>query len=456
MLVVRVVYWKSSAFQLAHRKGGGSMRAAGKLILAMVLAAFAVPAVGAQSVSQRQEIAVFNLGYYRWSIPPSALGAIDEGIRGVLINLGRFDVIGMAYRFDEEDVQGFIDAIRSFKEQNLEIPESVQMGREYLTQADVTRLVSGFVVVIPAVVEYRSRRDGDAWKVDIRTSFTFIDVAEGRSFAQFFVATAGSDGQEDRAVRKAVDAIPARLTFEVRRIDRFTLRTGILEVHGREVVIELGSRMGVKAGDEYLVLSPRVLSSGREVVTEKGLIVVKRVEAEISYATVLFADGGLEPGEQLRELPRVGMETEVYGRGMIAGTWMDQRPFALGIRVSATRGFPAFRPFIEVEVPFELADEVWGIPLNALLGAEYGFDAGRLRLAPFAAAGVSLDLRIEEGEVPGVLNVGGTVGCRASWLIARSFRLGMEAGVVGWKNVSAQPWLGSVGVFAGAGIVVKY
>ncbi|MCX7030871.1 MAG: hypothetical protein NTU62_12250 [Spirochaetes bacterium] len=332
------------------------MRTSGRFILAIALAVLAARATGAQSVSQRQEIAVFNLSHHRWNVPPSALGAIDDQIRSVFINLGRFDVIGMAYQLDEEDVQGFIDAITSFREQNLEIPESVQMGREYLTQADVTRLVSGFVVVIPSVVEYRSRREDDAWKVDIRTSFTFIDVAKGRNFAQFSVETSGSDDDADRAVRKAVDAIPARLTYEVRRIDRFTLRTGILEVHGNEVVIELGSRMGVKVGDEYLVLSPRILSSGKEVVTEKGLIVVKRVEEEISYATVVFAHGRLEPGEQLKELPRVGLETEVYGRGMLVGTWLDKRPFALGIRLTVSRGFQAFRPFIGAEMPLQLTD----------------------------------------------------------------------------------------------------
>ncbi len=431
------------------------MRTPGRIILALTLAMAAAHPTGAQSVSQRQEIAVFNLSYYRWHVPPSALGAIDEEICGVFINLGRFDVIGMAYRLGEEDVADFIDAIASFKERNLEIPESVQMGQEYLTQADVTRLVSGFVVVIPAVVEYRGRRD-DAWTVDIRTSFTFIDVAEGRSFAQFFVETSGSDQYEDQAAREAIDAIPARLTYEVRRIDRFTLRTGVLEVHGSEVVIELGSRMGVKAGDEYLVLSPRVLSSGKEVTTEKGLIVVKRVEEEVSYATVVFAHGDLEPGEQLKELPRVGLETEIFGRGMVVGTWFDERPISLGVRQTVARGFQAFRPYAAVEVPLQLADDCWGVPLNVCLGAEYGFDVGRLRVAPFAELGVGLDVKLEEGEPPVLLNVGGSLGCHASWLLGRSVRLSVETGATAWKNVSAQPWLGSYGVYAAAGVVAKY
>ena len=237
------------------------MRTPGKIVLALAVAALAAGAACAQTVSQREEIAVFSLGSYRWNIPPSALGAIDEELRAVFINLGRFDVIGMAYRLEAEDVRGFIDAITANRERTFEIPESVALGREHLTQTDVTRLVSGFVVVIPSVVDFIRETRKDSWNVEIRTSFTFVDVAEGRSFAQFFLTTSGSDPNIDRAVRKAVDAIPARLTFEVRRIDRFTLRTGILEVHGREVVIELGSRMGVKAGDEYLVLSPRVLSS---------------------------------------------------------------------------------------------------------------------------------------------------------------------------------------------------
>jgi hypothetical protein len=432
------------------------MRTPGRLILALALVVLAVSAAGAQSVSQRGEIAVFSLGYYRWRIPLSALGAIDDGIRAVFINLGRFDVIGMAYQLGEDDVQGFIDAITAFKERNLEIPESVQMGREYLTQADVTRLVSGFVVVIPSVTDYIRERRGDNWNVDIRTSFTFIDVAEGASFAQFFVTTSGSDKDADRAVRKAVDGIPLRLTYEVRRIDRFTLRTGILEVRGNEVVIELGSRMGVKVGDEYLVLAPRVLSSGKEVVTEKGVIEVKRVEEEVSYATVVFAHGRLEPGEQLKELPRLGFETEVKGRGMLYGTWLDAVPFSLGIRQIVARGFHAFRPFAGLELPLQLVDWVDGLPLNVFLGAEYGFGFGRLRLAPFAELGVGLEVKLSEGGSPVLRNYGGAVGVQASWLLTRDIRLAAEAGVAGWENVDRSPYLRYFGVFAGAGIVVKY
>jgi len=432
------------------------MRTPGRLIAVLAAAVLATAVAGAQTVSQHEEIAVFDLSYQRWGVPWSALGAIDDQIRSVFVNLGRFDVIGMAYQLDTEDVQGFIDAITSFREQNLEIPESVQMGREYLTQADVTRLVAGFVVVIPSVTDYRRDWADDGWKVDIRTSFAFIDVAEGRTFAQFSIDTSGKDVNEDKAVREAIDAIPLRLTFEVRRIDRFTLRTGILEVHGGEVVIELGSRMGVKPGDEYLVLSPRILSSGKEVVTEKGLIVVRRVEEEVSYATVVYAHGRLEPGEQLKELPRVGLETEVYGRGMAVGTWIDTNPFCLGVRMTVARGFQAFRPFVGIELPFNLTNYVDGLPVNAFLGAEYGFGVARLRLAPFVELGAGLEVKFAEGEIPVVRNYGGAAGIQASWLLSRDFKLAGELGWAGWENVDRSTYLRYSGVFAGAGIVVKY
>jgi hypothetical protein len=211
----------------------------------------------------------------------------------------------------------------------------------------------------------------------------------------------------------------------------------------------------VKVGDEYLVLSPRILSSGKEVVTEKGLIVVKRVEEEISYATVVFAHGGLEPGEQLKELPRVGLETEVYGRGMLVGTWLDNRPFALGIRLTVARGFQAFRPFIGAEIPLQLVPNSWGLPVNAYLGAEYGFALGRLRLAPFVEAGVGYDVKLQEGEYPELTLFGGAVGAQASWLLTRDLRLTAEVGAAGWRN-NTRPYLNYFGVFAGAGIVVKY
>jgi len=95
------------------------------------------------------------------------------------------------------------------------------------------------------------------------------------------------------------------------------------------------------------------------------------------------------------------------------------------------------------------------VPATVCLGAEYGFGLGRLRIAPFAELGLTLDLKLEEGELPEYMLFGGAVGAQASWLLTRSFRLTAEAGAAGWLN-NARPYLNSFGMFAGAGIVVKY
>ncbi|HOV39477.1 MAG TPA: hypothetical protein PLG79_12185, partial [Spirochaetales bacterium] len=117
--------------------------------------------VSAQQVSDKKEIAVFNLSYYDWNIPNNALGAIDEQIRAVFINMGRFNVIGLTQRLGVKDVNTFIEKMKDFKSRNVEIPEKVLMGQEAFTEADWNRLVGAFLVVIPSITYFNLERMRD-------------------------------------------------------------------------------------------------------------------------------------------------------------------------------------------------------------------------------------------------------------------------------------------------------
>jgi hypothetical protein len=436
------------------------------LILAAVLA-FG-PAAFSQEVSRKKELAVFNLSYYKWTIPMSALGSIDEQVRGVFVNLGRFDVIGMAYRLGEEDVGGFIERIRSYKTENVEIPDQVQMGQEFLTQADMNRLVSSFIVVVPSVASFITDRNKDGeYTTEIRTSFTFVNVEKIESFAQFFVQTRGSDANPSKATQKAIDAIPPQLTFEIRKISEFQLRTGILEVHGGEVVLEFGRDMGVKVGDEYLIISSRVLKSGKQVSGEKGLLIVRRVEEEISTARILYSNGAPQEGEQLQELPRLGIDATAFAHAV--ALQLDPAPHAYplpvlaGIRVGLSRGFYAFRPHVSIEMPLHLlsnpayTDTYGGIPLNVSLGGEYNLYLGRLQLVPMAALGVGMAIPLDKAKGdPQLTHFGGSAQLTVTYLFGRDTKLVLEAGYLGWLTGESSFLASYEGAFGGVGISRKF
>src|SRR4030042_770386 len=358
-------------------------------VVALLLVVLAgAPLAIAQQVSQKKDIAVFKLSYYQWDIPDSVLGGIDEEIRGVFVNIGRFNVLGMTQRLEPGDLSEFIDRIKAFKEVRAERPEAVQMGREFFTQSDFERLVGSFIVVAPSVASYvlEVKDDGD-FHVALKTSFSFINVEQGTTFAQAFVETEGTEDSPQGAARSALDGIAMLLTYEIRKIPEFQLKTGVLEVHGGEVILELGRDMGIKVGDEFVLVASRGLDSGKTLTTENGLLVIKEGSDEVSVGKVLYARPRPQEGDQLREFPLLGVETTPYLH-VASGLLYDPGKITglIGFKQSISRGFYGFRPIFGLEVPL-IANILAALPLNLYVGGEYVLYLGRLTVMPFVAAG---------------------------------------------------------------------
>jgi hypothetical protein len=426
--------------------------------------------VTAQVVSERREIAVFKLSYYRYDIPNAVLGGIDEEIRSVFINLGRFDVVGLTQRLEEGDLNEFIDKIKFYKQEQVEIPEEVQMGKEFFTKADFDRLTGSFIVVVPAVANYVvARLDTGEYQVNIKTSFSFINVEEGKTFAQAFVDTEGKDTNQDLAIKAALDAIPMQLTYEVRKISEFQLKTGIIEVRGTEIIIELGRDLGLKAGDEYVIVSSEILQSGRALNREQGLVVIKEVSDEVSVAKIIYARPRPQIGDQLQEIPRFGMDTTPYvhfAKGLVY-----DRDFTtvIGARQALSRGFFNFRPLAGLEVPF-IANILFGIPVNIYVGGEYNLYLGRFQIVPraaFGTGGAYLWYRDVPDEDKFVWTyVGGNAGISVNYLFHKNYRFSIEAGYLHWFSMVPVKDVYILdgkflfpdydGLFIGAGVAIKY
>jgi hypothetical protein len=214
----------------------------------------------AQEVSEKKEIAVFALSYYDWKVPSQALGMVDEQIKNVFVNLGRFKVLGMNYRLAGNDVNAFIAKIREFKEQNVEIPEEVQLGQEAFTEGDFNQLVNSFIVVIPVMSYYNLSVDEDGdHKAEIRTGFTLVDVRNIETMAYFTVETDGFSSNAAEAVKRAVDEIPLKLQYEIRKIPEFQIKSGVVDILSRsKVVIQFGEDMGLKMGGKRCSLLKRL------------------------------------------------------------------------------------------------------------------------------------------------------------------------------------------------------
>jgi hypothetical protein len=424
----------------------------------------------AQQVSEKEEIAVFKLGYYKWNIPNEVLGNIDEEIKGVFINIGRFEVMGMTQRLEEGDLNEFIARLKELKESRVEIPAEVQMGKEFFTEADLNRLIGSFVVVIPSVSNYiLVRLDSGDYEATIKTSFTFYNVEEERTFAQFSVETSGQDENDRKAVSLAVNAIPLQLTYEIRKVDEFRLRTGVLEVRDREVYLEFGRDMGIKLGDEYVIMSTRILKAGKSFSTEQGLLIVKEVSDEVSKAQIIYAKDRPQVGDQLQEVPRLGFDTSPYLR-LALGAGADGKTLpVVGFRQSVLRGFYGFRPMVGIEIPF-VRNLLWGLPINFYVGGEYDIHLGRLQVIPMAGFGLGgaylwyLEDGDEENDEFILSHLGGMGNVTLTYLATRDIKLTAEAGYMHWFSLDPTSLFFDEsllfktygGLFIGAGLSIKY
>jgi hypothetical protein len=393
-------------------------------------------------ISQKQDIAIFSLGYYGWNIPYQALGSIDGEIQKVFSDLGRFTILGVTQRFSSSDINSFIETVKRSKQSDFVMPEKFQFGESFLTEGEFNRLIGAFIVVVPVVVEFNSYFDikNLRYHTKIKTNITFIDIASGGSVLA--IKTVESSGSNDRnqyeSIHSAISSIPAQLQYEVRSIPQFQINTRILSVRGSTVKLQMGSDMGIRKGDEYAIIESAKVE-GFDDLRESGLIVIKDVGREISTGEVLYKSIKLSKDTQLREIPRLGSEVDLYLHSIGDSSAGSLLP---GLRATASRGFYAFRPFVAAQIPVGLISSfliVEIFPVNALMGAEYLINLGRLSFAPSAAFGVSyfsVTSPWVTTDTEFLSHVGIQAALRLAYLLGRNSRIFADLGYESWIAIT--------------------
>ncbi|MFZ3110433.1 MAG: hypothetical protein WA234_07075 [Rectinemataceae bacterium] len=425
-----------------------------------ILIVVAAASLSAQPViSEKQDIAIFALGYYGWNLPYQSLGSIDGEIQKVFANLGRFTILGMSQRLSPGGLEQFIATMRQTKQSGFVLPEKFQFGEAFLTEQEFNRLVGAFVVVVPVVVEFNSWWDSKnlKFRTEIKTTISFIEAASGSLLAIKTLNSSGSDANNEyQSISAAIASIPMQLQYEIRSIPQFQISTRILTVNGSTARLQMGSNMGIMKGDEYAIVEKRSVE-GFDDSREAGLIVIKDVGREVSSGQVLYASVELAKDTQLQEIPRLGLDLDFYLH--ILGTQVLP-----GLRVTASRGFYALRPFAAAQIPLGLISSFYTVsifPVNVLLGLEYVVNAGRLSVAPSAAAGLSY-YHVTSGTIntdTDVLShIGFQLGGRLAYLFGRNARIFLDFGLEGWSSLSRlyilrDPSYG--GLMMGVGLTLK-
>ncbi|GAB6089306.1 hypothetical protein [Spirochaeta dissipatitropha] len=484
--------------------GSNALRIPGLVCLLMLL----VYTTGAQEFSERNELAVFSLSYdsvpVRIEIPRElqnkleleiivdnprtgtdrgrsvagvtvriqqqdlrvptpeevrseferAFTNIDQRIRQVFVNIGRFDVVGESYSIDGEDVDSFVRQIRQFRAESIELSEEVLLGRQAFTESDFNRLADGYYLVIPSVSYYRAELTEDAtYRVEIEVSFAFISMETQRTFERFTISSSGTGENLSAAISSAISSIPSNLDFRIRTVPEFQIRTGITDIIGRQVLIEFGRNMGLNVGDEFMIVHYRDFGV-YTVEEETGLIYITDVRDNFSFGIPIYSNPRPMIGDQLHEVPRSGIEAEFYGGVQSMNLMTDPERIDLlpiiGIKATVSRGFYPVRPIVKVELPFifarddfrspETGDPFFGV--TAAIGAEYLMILGRLRFSPFAMLGITtgrFGLDFEDEETVDLAGIGINAGARIGWHLSRNSVLYIEPGFSAYIGIDPLP-----------------
>lgn len=406
------------------------------------------PSPQSATVSEKQDVAVFALGYSGFDIPVETLATVDAEIQGVFVNLGRFNVFGATERFSSRDVQVFIDSLKNLKEKSTPLPEELKFGDIQMTQALYDKLFGAFVVVIPTVTDYNSQfnKAQNQYETTIRTSFAFINVSTGSTFGFSNITSSGSSKETRyKSVKSAVDGLAPQLSFALRKIDAFTLKTKALRVRGSEVKLQLGRDMGIQVGDEFAVID-KIEIEGFADEEEDGLIVIKNVGPQISTGRVVYAGKTLDEGAQLREIPRLGLEFAPYLRYLsyFEGTSDNSGALVLGAKAILSRPFYSLRPFVGAQISFD--SDLW-LPVGVYGGGEFNLFWRRLSLYGSGAIGGASNVVFKyiEGAIEEVTDTAddetffshfGLLGSAGvSLLISRDVKIFAEAGVEYWIGI---------------------
>ncbi len=189
----------------------------------------------------------------------------------------------------------------------------------------------------------------DPWSHNIQTQITVqvknIDVETSETLYSFLVDASHTGGSASKSRATAMNTLRARIEAELRAFYR--LGTEVLSVDGNELLIPLGSELGLRPGMVFRISEPdRIESFGERSITVPGDVVgyarIHTIGNEAGRAAVIRRWDDIQPGYQVSErikpmvagkveiLPAVPEGKSVIGLGVTLGA---AGPFVMGVGI---------------------------------------------------------------------------------------------------------------------------
>ncbi|UTC75302.1 hypothetical protein E4O03_00810 [Treponema sp. OMZ 792] len=392
----------------------------------------------AQKVSEKKDVAVFATLYEDLYTSSEFIAMIDEAIMDVFFSLERFNIIGLEYRLTTEDADAFTEVILKSREENVSIPEDVLRGLEAFTREDWEKLVNSYYVAVPVVKNISIKKEKyndlflgeiDGFCVKFTAKFTVYSPKEDLK-EEFLVGIESASYSYEKACKAAASSLSDKLDLELRKIEAFKIKTGIIKSEKNTITFELGKKMGVKLGDEYVVLN----EDGKK---ETGLIVVTKTENDFSEGLILYSKNPLKLGDPIKEVPHGPFEYRAYALGEIGVFSLENGLYdaggTFGLHISGTRGFYRFRPCFGTEMTIDTHFPKLlslGAPITIFAGAEIGNTyLRRLQILPTVQFYYTMIITGSKEKIPLPGGAGLRAFVHASFLVTKNFKIGGDAGV---------------------------
>jgi hypothetical protein len=390
------------------------------VVVSIVAGLFGISYGADPEVSKKSEIAVFGV-YSSYNMPSAAVAYFDDQMIGVFNDLKRFKVIGFQYRMDTASADKFIKKIKDLKKENILNDKNLideDFGVVVIPAVDLEKMAKSFFIAIPMVsgwsvtkvqIEKKSKdlkgNTTSKWvwvyKASVNVSIRLID-ADGNlvdvySKDQNYESETGEQDAYQHAIKDAVWG----LTFFLRNMDQFKIKTKVLEVPGPGTLyMELGKDMGVKPGYEFIIEKSSALgATGKTIKMESGLVRVESIGADYSIGKVIF--GSPIVNDQLVEAPMMGGRLTLGGgvsmvdikAGNVFMLYNDDSPapdyFSNTFSFAAQTLVPKINLSYEIEIGYALLGRAQiglyisdPLGLNLDLGVGYELYLGAFSIVP--------------------------------------------------------------------------
>jgi hypothetical protein len=448
-----------------------------KIITVFLFVLFiATASLGAQAeASKRREVTILSVADPRGLMNPFYAEKLRDFLQASMEKIGRFSVKTFQMADRGLTLDRFVARVKELRFEKMEMAEEVRFGEQLFTRADYERMTGAFLILIPELQELRlvTNDKKDRFELFVRLRLVFLRGEDLEVAGRAELATKDEKDTEfvesqDEAFRQAAAAMMASLESQVRQVPEFLLRSTVLETRGPELVMELGSDMGLRVGDEY-ALTPS--GKGRwEGFGREGLVMVTEVRPEASKAVVFYGQPGI--GDALTEVFRPDNEygfLATFGRRTLMkplsgadSVYNEGTCGSFAVKIVSTRGYAAIRPYSKVSFPiydysmYSYVPDPW----EYAFGVDYNLFLGRFQASAGAELAFAL-LSINFGGGPGWITWvpygGGGATLALSYLVSRDLKVQLMGGADAyWSRPRLDPaFAGFYRYHLGVGVTMK-